>query len=459
MTDVGREPEEEVRGQGQLRRRLRAARDPRRDDHRDRRAESRSKFSADEPRGGASRPAGADATPAARLPVGPRADGAHDRAAHGRGGVRGRRRRGLRRRRRAPRRARRPALPGLLPRRCCSRSSGTGDLESVARGVHAKLVRRHPHVFGDGEARTAGRVRERWEEIKAEQEGREGIFHDVPESLPALLQARKVQRRAAAVGFDWPDLDGPLGSWARSSRSSSRAVERAGEPRPRPSPTRAVFAEVGDLLFTVVNVARRLNVDPELALRGDLAALRERGSSTRPSSPAGDGRGAGARSTSKRQDAYYERGEGGAAMTAIVDVHGRQILDSRGNPTVEVDVRLASGAFGRAAVPSGASTGEHEAVELRDGDPAVVPRQGRPRRRSRTSTARSRGASRASTRPTRRARPPADRARRHADQEPPRRERRSSAARSPPRRRRRPRPASRSTAGSAATTRGRCPFR
>ncbi len=58
-------------------------------------------------------------------------------------------------------------------------------------------------------------------------------------------------------------------------------------------------------------------------------------------------------------------------MTAIATVHARQLLDSRGNPTLEVDVRLTSGAFGRAAVPSGASTGEHEAVELRDGDPAV----------------------------------------------------------------------------------------
>ena len=57
-------------------------------------------------------------------------------------------------------------------------------------------------------------------------------------------------------------------------------------------------------------------------------------------------------------------------MTAIAHVHGRQIFDSRGNPTVEVDVRLESGAFGRAAVPSGASTGEHEAVELRDGGAA-----------------------------------------------------------------------------------------
>ncbi|MBT8388026.1 MAG: phosphopyruvate hydratase, partial [Altererythrobacter sp.] len=55
-------------------------------------------------------------------------------------------------------------------------------------------------------------------------------------------------------------------------------------------------------------------------------------------------------------------------MTAIIDLHGREILDSRGNPTVEVDVLLEDGSFGRAAVPSGASTGAHEAVELRDGD-------------------------------------------------------------------------------------------
>src|SRR5690606_7199272 len=59
---------------------------------------------------------------------------------------------------------------------------------------------------------------------------------------------------------------------------------------------------------------------------------------------------------------------GASSMTAIIDIHGREILDSRGNPTVEVDVLLDDGSFGRAAVPSGASTGAHEAVELRDGD-------------------------------------------------------------------------------------------
>src|SRR6478752_2483798 len=58
-------------------------------------------------------------------------------------------------------------------------------------------------------------------------------------------------------------------------------------------------------------------------------------------------------------------------MSEIIEIHGRQILDSRGNPTVEVDVTLADGSFGRAAVPSGASTGVHEAWELRDGDKSV----------------------------------------------------------------------------------------
>src|SRR5204862_1880579 len=83
---------------------------------------------------------------------------------------------------------------------------GHGDLEQAARLIHEKLVRRHPHVFGDVEAETAGRVRSNWEAIKREQEGRAGIFHDVPESLPALIYARKVQRRAAAVGFDYVQL-------------------------------------------------------------------------------------------------------------------------------------------------------------------------------------------------------------------------------------------------------------
>jgi MazG family protein len=145
---------------------------------------------------------------------------------------------------------------------------GHGDLEAVARGVHAKLVRRHPHVFGEAEARTAGRVRERWEAIKTESEGREGIFHDVPAALPALLHARKVQRRAVAVGFDYPDLAGARADLAEELRELDAELARAGEPPAESEPDLRVVAEAGDVLFAAVNVLRRLNVDPELALRG-----------------------------------------------------------------------------------------------------------------------------------------------------------------------------------------------
>jgi XTP/dITP diphosphohydrolase/tetrapyrrole methylase family protein/MazG family protein/ATP diphosphatase len=154
--------------------------------------------------------------------------------------------------------------------------AGEGDLEGVARAVHAKLVRRHPHVFGEVEAETAGRVRERWEAIKSEQEDRAGIFHDVPASLPALLQARKLQRRAVAAGFDWPDLAGPLAKVREELSELEVEVARAGEPAPETEPDAAVARELGDLLFTVVNLARRLNVDPELALRGTNARFVDR---------------------------------------------------------------------------------------------------------------------------------------------------------------------------------------
>jgi MazG family protein len=145
---------------------------------------------------------------------------------------------------------------------------GSGDLEAVANAIHDKLVRRHPHVFGEAEARTAGRVRERWEDIKREQEGREGVFHHVPESLPALLHARKVQQRARAVGFEYPDLAGAVADLDDERRELDEAVAATGgEPAPETEVDPRVFAEFGDVLFAAVNVSRRLNVDPELALR------------------------------------------------------------------------------------------------------------------------------------------------------------------------------------------------
>ena len=138
---------------------------------------------------------------------------------------------------------------------------GAGDLERVARGVHAKLVRRHPHVFGDVEARTAERVRSNWERIKRDDEGREGIFHDIPESLPALLYARKAQQRAKHVGFEYPDL----------ARAMADLEDELRELEEDLSPS-----ELGDVLFAAVNVARFIEADPELELRRAAQRFRNR---------------------------------------------------------------------------------------------------------------------------------------------------------------------------------------
>ena len=158
--------------------------------------------------------------------------------------------------RQAARRARRPPVPGLFPR-AAPRGAGAGRPRAGGARVHAKLVRRHPHVFGDVEARTAGRVRENWEQIKRRDEGREGIFHDVPESLPALLYARKLQRRAAAIDFEYPDTAGALADLDDELRELKEAHAEAGEPSPESEPDPHVFEEVGDVLFAAVNVARR----------------------------------------------------------------------------------------------------------------------------------------------------------------------------------------------------------
>jgi MazG family protein len=151
---------------------------------------------------------------------------------------------------------------------------GYGGLEEVARGIHDKLVRRHPHVFGPDEIESAGAVRVRWERLKVEQEAREGVFHDVPETLPALLLARKVQRRAAAVGFDYPDVAGAL-----TDLEGELAEVRAELPEGavgESEPPRRVAEELGDLLFACVNVGRKLNVDPELELRAAAERFRSR---------------------------------------------------------------------------------------------------------------------------------------------------------------------------------------
>jgi MazG family protein len=153
---------------------------------------------------------------------------------------------------------------------------GLGDLEAVARAIHAKLVRRHPHIFAAAAEPSSARAQhERWDEIKREGEGREGVFHDVPEGLPALLYARKVQSRARAVGFDYPNLAGAVADLDDELRELRDELP-ADDPPHEHEPGRRVAEELGDVLFAVVNVARRLNVDPELELRTAAKRFRAR---------------------------------------------------------------------------------------------------------------------------------------------------------------------------------------
>ncbi|MHB8160743.1 MAG: nucleoside triphosphate pyrophosphohydrolase [Thermoleophilia bacterium] len=149
--------------------------------------------------------------------------------------------------------------------------NGWGNLAGITRGIIEKLVRRHPHVYGDKTAANASEVVERWERIKRDQEGRQGIFHDVPSSLPAALYAQRLQSRAAAVGFDW-DRPEPIFAKIEEETAELKEALEAEEPQPegtdkkRGTDTEA-YHEVGDMLFAVVNLARKLRVDPELALR------------------------------------------------------------------------------------------------------------------------------------------------------------------------------------------------
>ncbi len=137
------------------------------------------------------------------------------------------------------------------------------NLTDVCDALTEKMVRRHPHVFGDGDDRSAKEQTKAWETMKAEErkeKSKDGsILSDVAIALPALMRAEKLQKRAARVGFDWPDLTGVI----------DKIKEEADELKDASMTLDAdeIEAETGDLLFAVTNLARRLNVDPEKALR------------------------------------------------------------------------------------------------------------------------------------------------------------------------------------------------
>ncbi len=137
---------------------------------------------------------------------------------------------------------------------------GTFDFDEVARRVGDKMIRRHPHVFGDGKLADSKAVLQRWDRIKREEKG--GADHAVMaglmDSLPALMRAQKAQEKAARVGFDWPDVAGVV------SKVREEIAEVEAETGDGPGHNaEAVADEIGDLLFATVNLARWHKLEAE----------------------------------------------------------------------------------------------------------------------------------------------------------------------------------------------------
>jgi len=150
--------------------------------------------------------------------------------------------------------------------------AGYFDLRDVAENLSAKLIRRHPHVFGDTVATNSDAVLRNWEQIKVEEKKSKpaatSLLDDIPRSMPATLEASKLGSRAAKVGFDWPSADGLFDKLAEETAELHAEISRAD--------TDKIEAEFGDLLFTTMNLARHLNVDAESALRRSNAKFRAR---------------------------------------------------------------------------------------------------------------------------------------------------------------------------------------
>ncbi len=151
-----------------------------------------------------------------------------------------------------------------------AKDEGSFEFADVADTLTTKMVSRHPHVFGDDTIADAQAQTENWEAVKAKERGEKtGVLDGVALGLPALLRAQKLQRRAARVGFDWPDVRPVLDKVAEEAREIVDALD-AGESQDR------IAEEVGDLLFAVVNIARHMGVDAEGALRAGNAKFTRR---------------------------------------------------------------------------------------------------------------------------------------------------------------------------------------
>ncbi|WP_011580949.1 MULTISPECIES: nucleoside triphosphate pyrophosphohydrolase [Chelativorans] len=155
--------------------------------------------------------------------------------------------------------------------------AGHFDFGDVVEAITTKMIRRHPHVFGDDDAREAGMAKGMWERIKAEEKAERrrrggqterGYLDDVTVALPALMRALKLQEKASRVGFDWGAARPILDKIEEEIGELRQEMEAGRQP--------AIAGEFGDLLFATVNLGRHLGVDPESALRSTNEKFRTR---------------------------------------------------------------------------------------------------------------------------------------------------------------------------------------
>jgi MazG family protein len=142
-----------------------------------------------------------------------------------------------------------------------TREEGTFDIYDSITAIHDKLVRRHPHVFGEVEATDAEQVLVNWEKLKQTERKAENksLLSGVPRSLPALLKASRLTEKASRVGFDWRRTDDVFEKLDEEIQELREAVASGDVTK--------MHDELGDVLFTIANVARKVNVNAEEALQ------------------------------------------------------------------------------------------------------------------------------------------------------------------------------------------------
>lgn len=169
--------------------------------------------------------------------------------------------------------------------------AGEFTIDDVCREVDAKIIRRHPHVFGEAKAGDANSVLDMWDQIKLAERDRamtenaaqrpESILESVPVSFPALLQAQKISRKAVSAGFEWDSVDHVWEKVHEEAQELQAAYAQApksenGKMLKNTSEFEAAELEMGDVLFSLVNVARKMGIDAEGALRATCMKFRKR---------------------------------------------------------------------------------------------------------------------------------------------------------------------------------------